>query len=166
MAKSGPISVEVFMEISCFARNDSHLISADKTILSINNIQNIRRDLQTDQMHRIDQDIDTSSVNIPLERFTHTSEDEVKTLIMKSPSKSCSLDLMPTWLLKLHVSELLPIITAIVNVSMDSWRVPPVFKCAQIRPLLKKPTLDPDILKNYRSVSNLPFISKVCRHTY
>ena len=68
---------------------------------------------------------------------------------------------MPTWLLKLHVSELLPIITAIVNVSMDSWRVPPVFKCAQIRPLLKKPTLDPDILKNYRPVSNLPFISKV-----
>ena len=85
----------------------------------------------------------------------------MKTLIMKSPSKSCSLDLMPTWLLKLYVSELLPIITAIVNVSMDSWRVPPVFKCAQIRPLLKKPTLDPDILKNYRPVSNLPFISKV-----
>jgi hypothetical protein len=54
------------MEISCFARNDSHLISADKTILSINNIQNIRRDLQTDQMHRIDQDIDTASVNTPL----------------------------------------------------------------------------------------------------
>ena len=132
----------------------------------INKIQNIRLDLQTDQTHGIDQDIDTSSVNTPLERFTHASEDEVKTLIMKSPSKSCSLDLMPTWLLKLHVSELLPIITAIVNVSMDSWRVPPVFKCAQIRPLLKKPTLDPDILKNYRPVSNLPFISKVCRHTY
>ena len=106
MAKSGPISVEVFMEISCSARNDSHLIFADKTILSINNIQNIRRDLQTDQVHRIDQDIDTSSVNTPLERFTSASEDEVKTLIMKSPSKSCSLDPVPTWLLKLCVGEL------------------------------------------------------------
>ena len=95
------------------------------------------------------------------ERFTHASEDEVKTLILNSPSKSCCLDPMPTWVLNLCVSELLPIITAIVKVSMDSCRVPPVFKCAQIQPLLKKPTLDPDILKNYRPVSNLPFISKV-----
>ncbi|KAK2152370.1 hypothetical protein LSH36_330g03013 [Paralvinella palmiformis] len=37
----------------------------------INKIQNIRRDLLTDQTHSIDQDIDTSSVNTPLERFTH-----------------------------------------------------------------------------------------------
>jgi len=59
---------------------------------------------------------------------------------------------MPTWLLKLCVSELLPIITAIVNVSMDSCRVPLVFKCAQIWPLLKKPTPDPDILKIQLSV--------------
>ena len=117
----------------------------------INMVQNIRRDLQTDQMHDIDQDIDTSSVNTPLERFTHASEDEVKTLIMKSPSKSCSLDPMPTWLLKLCVSELVPIITAIVNVSMDICRVPPVFKCAQIRPLLKKPTLDSDILNKLQT---------------
>ena len=29
------------------------------------------------QMHGIDQDVDTSSVNTPLERFTHASEDEV-----------------------------------------------------------------------------------------
>ena len=73
-----------------------------------------------------------------LERFTHASEAEVKTLIMKSPSKSCSLDPMPTWLLKLCVGELLHIITAMVNVSMDSGRVVPAIKCAQIIPLLKK----------------------------
>jgi len=39
--------------------------------------------------------------------------------------------------------------------------MPPAVKCAQIRPRLKKPTLDPDILKRYRPVSNLPFISKL-----
>ena len=58
----------------------------------INKIQNIRRDLQTDQMHGIEQHVDTSSINTSLERFTHASEDEVKILIMKSPSKSCSID--------------------------------------------------------------------------
>ena len=57
--------------------------------------------------------------------------------------------------------ELLPIIIAIVNASMDSSCVPRALKCAQIRPLLKKPTLDPGILKHYRPVSNLPFIAKV-----
>jgi hypothetical protein len=39
--------------------------------------------------------------------------------------------------------------------------VPTSFKGAIVRPLLKKPGLDKDILKNYRPVSNLPFISKV-----
>ena len=44
---------------------------------------------------------------------------------------------------------------------MKESYVPKDFKCAHIRPLLKKPGLDPDTLKHYRPVSNLPFISKV-----
>ena len=36
-----------------------------------------------------------------------------------------------------------------------------VFKQAIVTPLLKKPNLDSDMLKNYRPVSNLPFISKL-----
>ena len=38
---------------------------------------------------------------------------------------------------------------------------PKSLKTALIRPLLKKTGLDSDILKNYRPVSNLTFISKV-----
>jgi len=79
---------------------------------------------------------------------------------MKSPSQSCSLDPVPAWLLKLCVGELLSITPAIVSISMDSGRVPPVFKCVHIQSLLKKPTLYPDILKTYRPISNLSFISK------
>lgn len=30
-----------------------------------------------------------------------------------------------------------------------------------ISPLLKKPTLDPEVLDNYRPISNIPFLSKV-----
>ena len=44
---------------------------------------------------------------------------------------------------------------------MKSGSVPKDFKSARIRPLLKKSGLDQDLLKNYRPVSNLPFISKV-----
>ncbi|TWW55952.1 putative RNA-directed DNA polymerase from transposon X-element [Takifugu flavidus] len=35
------------------------------------------------------------------------------------------------------------------------------YKVAVIKPLLKKPSLDPDVLANYRPISNVPFISKV-----
>ena len=45
--------------------------------------------------------------------------------------------------------------------SLVESSVPSTFKKAVVRPLLKKPTLDKEVLKNYHPVSNLPFISKV-----
>ena len=48
-----------------------------------------------------------------------------------------------------------------INLSLKSGYVPQVFKVAVIKPLLKKPSLDPDILSNYRSIFNLLFISKI-----
>ena len=56
---------------------------------------------------------------------------------------------------------LLPLITAIINKSLVESKVPLSFKKANIRPLLKKPNLDKEELKNYRPVSNLPFLSKI-----
>ena len=48
-----------------------------------------------------------------------------------------------------------------INASLTSSHVPADFKHAIVKPLLKKPTLDKDILNNYRPVSNLPFMSKL-----
>ena len=96
-----------------------------------------------------------------LTQFAPTCEDEVQRLIVKSPTKSCSLDPCPTWLLKQCQDVLAPVITSIVNLSLTEHEVPPVLKEALITPLLKKPTLDQELLKNYRPVSNLPFISKL-----
>ena len=75
--------------------------------------------------------------------------------------KSCELDPIPTWLLKDCIDVLLPLITLIMNMSLASRCVPRDFKSARIKPLLKKPSMDTEILKNYRPVSNLPFLSKV-----
>jgi hypothetical protein len=44
--------------------------------------------------------------------------------------------------------------------SLSTSVVPTSFKRAIVRSLLKKPALEKDILKNYRPVSNLRFISK------
>ncbi len=38
---------------------------------------------------------------------------------------------------------------------------PKPFKLAVIKPLIKKPQLDPSDMANYRPISNLPFMSKI-----
>jgi hypothetical protein len=48
-----------------------------------------------------------------------------------------------------------------VNKSLNEISVQTAFKQAIVRPLLKKPGLDMNNLKNYRPVSNLPFASKI-----
>lgn len=107
------------------------------------------------------QDMELQRIEQPLEEFTPASQEEVRKIIMRSPDKSCELDPIPTWLLKKCIDVLLPVVTLIVNTSLESSCMPKQYKCAYIRPLLKKSNLDPDVLKNYRPVSNLPFLSKV-----
>ena len=94
-------------------------------------------------------------------QFLLVSEKDIHDLIMQSPTKSCSLDPIPTSLTKQCLSDLVPLITAIVNESLSTGVVPPQFKRAVITPLLKKTGLDINVLSNYRPVSNLPFISKI-----
>ena len=48
-----------------------------------------------------------------------------------------------------------------INASLTTSNVPADFKHAIVKPLLKKPTLDKDILQTYRPVSNLPFVSNL-----
>jgi hypothetical protein len=86
---------------------------------------------------------------------------EVTKLISSSPAKSCELDPVPTNILKQCASELAPAITAIINGSLSSGEFPSSYKDALVRPLLKKASLDPGVLGNYRPVSNLAFVSKV-----
>ena len=54
-----------------------------------------------------------------------------------------------------------PIIADLVNISLSTGEFPSNLKCAIVQPLLKKHSLDSEILKNYRTVSNLSFASKV-----
>ena len=54
-----------------------------------------------------------------------------------------------------------PPITKLINLSLSSGTLPPTFKFAHVTPLLKKPSLGKEDLKNYRPVSNLSFISKL-----
>ena len=82
-------------------------------------------------------------------------------VIMRSPSKSCSLDPIPTTILKECIDDLLPFLTAMCNASLLEGHLPVSQRHAIITPLIKKPHLDAADVKNYRPVSNLTFVSKV-----
>jgi len=97
----------------------------------------------------------TSVTDASLLTLSPCSEDEVCRLIMQSPTKSCVLDPIPTFLLKELVDALLPYVTAIVNASLREGRLPPSQKHAVVTPLQKKPGVDAEDLKNYRPVTNL-----------
>ena len=120
-------------------------------------ISNLRKDLDLYSTP----EISSKFTGTPLDMFHPVSEYFIKQLISKSPSKSCELDPLPHNLLHYCVDEIVPLITEILNDSLMKGYVPSSFKAALVRPLIKKPSLDQNILKNYRPVSNLPFFSKI-----
>ena len=117
----------------------------------------------------IQQDIDRIVVNQPevqvqhtharLENFSKLTEDNVQRIIMSSSNATCILDLIPTWLVKSCSEVLTPVITQMLNFSLLEGHVPTSWKNAVVKPMLKKSGIEP-ILKNYRPVSNLPFVAK------
>ena len=93
-------------------------------------------------------------------------KEAVRDITMKSPSSTCSLDPIPTWLLKKCINELLPIICKIINLSFVNGKFPYSLKSAHIKPLIKKPKLDTEVLKNYCLVANLLFLAKAIERAY
>ena len=67
---------------------------------------------------------------------THT---EIRRIIMKSPSKSFSLDPVPTILVREVIDLLLPFVTDMVNASLRQNLLPTSQKHAVVTPLLEKP---------------------------
>ena len=74
-------------------------------------------------------------------------------------SKSCGLDTIDTFTLKLAGPYILPAITHIVNLSIATQSFPTMWKTAKVIPLFKKE--DPLSPQNYRPVAILPILSKI-----
>ena len=91
---------------------------------------------------------------VPLNTFMEATEAEIRNIIKLSLVKSCELDPLPTWLLMESIAESVLLITNIVDMSLQESMIPESLKTALILPLLKKTSLDSDILNNYRPVSN------------
>ena len=130
-------------------------------------IETIRKDLA-------DLEVTTESLSCPpvstllppsstnMDSFKPATQEEISKIIKGSSKASCKLDPLPTRLLSDHfLPELLPIITDIVNCSLSNGDFPSSLKIAMVKPLLKKLSLDPEIFKHFRPISNLSFLSKI-----
>ena len=94
--------------------------------------------------------------------FKSVSWDELSDLVPRSTLKSCMLDPIPGSVLKNCYDLFLPFITKVVNCSLQNSTLTSDMKRAIVRPSLKKPSLDYQLYKNHRPISNLMFLSKCC----
>ena len=78
--------------------------------------------------------------------FQPVTQVQVSKIIKFSTIKSCDLDPIPAVMLKECWPVILPEITDIVNHSLDCAMMPEMLKIAQIRPCLKKASLDDELL--------------------
>ena len=77
---------------------------------------------------------------------------------MSSPSKSCGLDPVPTFLVKELIDCPLPFLHTLCNKSSMTSTVPISQNKAIVFPRLKKAGLPIDDVNSYRPISNLTFL--------
>ena len=79
--------------------------------------------------------------------FHSVSEDEVKKILNQCTIKMCELDPQPSSFLAHCLDDLLPHLTSIINDSLHSGLFLSASKSVIVKPLLKKTTLNLEILK-------------------
>ena len=93
-------------------------------------------------------------------KFSPIDEATTMHLIKSMKIKSCELDAPPTKHLVSILPKVLPSITRVINLSLSQVIFNNNWKCAIVRPLIKKLSAGCEF-KNYRPVSNLSFLSKL-----
>ena len=143
--------------------NDPAKLSEDFKDFFAEKVNKIRADIEDeaeDLVLGVDDQIPPGVIN-NLSSFSTITLEDVEKKIKSMSNKFCSLDPIPTFLLKSCSDVLSPIILHIVNSSIATAEFPAYMKKAVVKPTLKKDDADSDCLKNYRPISNLPVISKI-----
>ena len=82
--------------------------------------------------------VDAQACSAELNEFERMTEDQVKGLINSCRLKTCILDPLPATIMKDCMDVLLPVLTKMINISIETANVPVQLKEAMIRPKLKK----------------------------
>ena len=89
--------------------------------------------------------------------FKPVTVQDISRTVGRCPNKQCALDPVPTQLVK-SLPVFSEILTKLVNASLSISRFPATHKHALVTPVLKKTSMDPAQLTNYRPISNLSFV--------
>ena len=128
----------------------------------IEKITTIREELQEKRGTRNHAQVELLYGGSDFNPFKLVSCDELSDLVPRSTLKSCMLDPIPASDLKNCYDLLLIFITKVVNCSLQNCTLTSDMKRAIVRPYLKKKSLDYQLYKNHRPISNLMFLSKCC----
>ena len=86
-------------------------------------------------------DVSSQPASYQLNRLLPTSDEELRNIIKLCPSKTCSLDVCPSELLKRTLHIHIPYLVAIVNNSFEQGIFPNTLKTAVVKPLPKSDTI-------------------------
>ena len=93
--------------------------------------------------------------------FTNCDENEINEIIMSMKSQSCGVDEVSLKVVKAIKTIVIPILTHLINLSLEEGTFPERLKLAQVLPLHKgKSKNEPS---NYRPISILPFFRRFIR---
>ena len=123
-------------------------------------VQNIRTELHSSKSDILPDEVARFTGSLTFRSFRPTSAEGILQ-IMTHMTKTCDLDPLPARQHKQCLRTIVPAVTLIVNKSLAEGTVPNNLKEGPVQPLIKKPSLDQDVLKNYRPVSNIPLLFKV-----
>ena len=130
----------------------------------ITKIADIRKEfsgLESDVVLMSMPDFNVHHSHTTLSNFTPTTTDEVQQLLSKMNKTTCKLDPFCTSIIMQHSQHFIPVYVHLINLCFSTGIFPTGFKSAVVKPLLKKPTLDYEVLKNFRPISNLTFLTKL-----
>lgn len=143
--------------------NDLNKLTRDFNSYFLDKVDKIRKEMITSE-NKPTNDFTEAQNEIPhmrqLHEFRPTTINELKEIINDTGIKCSPADILPQKLLKENIEVLMPTLVDLVNLSLSSGSVNGV-KMADIVPLLKGETLDPNLLKNFRPISNLTFLGKL-----
>ena len=136
--------------------NEFNQFFKDKVQMIMDNLAPTE-DNQTDQQY-LELDYTTDK---RFREFIPVNSEKIVKIIRTEPPKSCDLDPVPSKILKQVCEDISPLIATIDNTSLTSGVFSGNLKNALLRPLLKKATLEVTVLKDFRPVSNLSYLSKL-----
>lgn len=97
----------------------------------------------------------------PSFQFVHCTVDQVRTILPTIKPTYFPADQLPDWILRDVANKLAPIVTTLINRSLDEGWVPLDWKQGLVSPLLKKPALYPEDPPSHSPIANLTILSKV-----